>query len=211
MAGSLEEVYRQSVAVHLSVCRDCELRMGEVRSLRSGLKHLPFVQVPPILNTRLRVIASRERARRMSRLDFGAWKREAADRARLFFDNLLKPFALPAAGGILASLLCFGVIVDNLQVGPLLANDIPIGISSEITLSEASPFCVDGRDVMVQLTVDSKGNVTDFEPQESNPSPEAMREIGNLVLYSSFTPARRLGQPISSKRLFYIRHISIKG
>ncbi|MES1260262.1 MAG: hypothetical protein ABUS49_00905 [Acidobacteriota bacterium] len=183
-----------------------------MKSLRTGLKHLPMRPVPSMLTTRLNVLASRERVRRINRLNFRAWATEQASRARLFFDNLLKPLAVPAAGGLLASFLCFGVIVDTLHYVPDWQEDMPINFSSEIAIGDLSPFSVNGKDVMVQLTVDSQGNVTDYSlPHTSNPSPDELQQVGNLVLFSTFTPAMRLGRPISSKRLFYIRHISVKG
>ena len=200
------------IASHLSVCRDCDQHYGDAQSLHAGLKNLPVRHAPSLLTTRLRVIASRERARQITHRDFGSWLAHHASRARLFFDNLLKPFAVPAAGGILASFLCFGIIVDTLHYVPDWREDLPIGFSSEIAIGELSPFCFTGQDVMVQLTVDSDGNVTDYSmPQNSHPSSEELQEIGNLVLYSTFTPAMRLGRPISSKRLFYIGHISVRG
>ena len=208
-AGNLNP---QEIGLHLNACRDCQFHGAEVRSVRSGLKHLPLLHVPPILTTRLQILASRERARLWARRDLDAFMHEVGSLARLFFDNLLKPFAVPAAGGILASFLCFGVIVDTLHVVPDWQNDIPLGLFTEVMIDEPSPFSFNGRDVMVQLTVDSGGQVTDYAlPQERNPLPDELQEIGNLVRFTSFTPAKRFGQPISSKRLFLIRHISIKG
>ena len=179
-----------------------------------GLKYLPHRAVPPMLNMRLRVLASREHSRRARHQNFRTWLADKASRIRLSFDNLLKPLCVPAAGGLLASSLCFCVIVDTLHLHDMRnwQEDIPINFSSEIALGELSPFSVLGQDVMVQLSVDSEGNVTDYAlPQTTNPSAEQLQQIGNLVLFSTFTPAMRLGRPIASKRLFYIRHISVKG
>jgi hypothetical protein len=211
-AHSGEDAERPGIVMHLSVCRDCEQHYGEVRSLRAGLQHLPVRHAPPLLNTQLRVLASRERARQITRRDLKSWLTDRISRAHLFFDNLLKPFAVPAAGGLLASFLCFGIIVDTLHYVPDWQEDLPIGFSSEVTIGEWSPFCFKGKDVMVQLTVDSEGQVTDYSmPHNNHPSSEELQEVGNLVLYSTFTPAMRLGRPISSKRLFYISHINVKG
>jgi hypothetical protein len=197
---------------HLSACRECVALIKDVDWMRSGLKSLPEMRVPSMLQTRLRVLGSRESYRQRIRQDFGTWLRERVSRAKLFFDNLLKPFAVPAAGGVLASMLCFAIIVDTLHVVPDWHDDMPVGLFTEVAIDELSPFCFSGHDVMVQLTVDSRGNVTDYAlPQGVNGSAEELQEIGNLVLYSTFTPATRFGQPISSKRLFYIRHISIRG
>src|SRR5215471_21562222 len=81
------------IALHLSLCRACERHFGEIRSLRTGLKHLPHRSVPSMLSTQLSVLASRERARQIHRRNFRSWAAEQASRAKLFFDNLLKPFA----------------------------------------------------------------------------------------------------------------------
>jgi hypothetical protein len=211
-SGTVADDERMNIECHLSECHECVLHRGEVRSLRSGLRHLPPVNVPDLLNTRLRVLASRDRSRRLVRRDFDTWIADQKSRARLFFDNLLRPFAVPAAGGILASCLCFGMIVDTLHAGPVWDNDIPIGITTEIAINELSPFSCGGKDVMVQLSVDSEGNVTDFELQPAaRASAEELHEIGNLVLYSTFSPAVRAGRRVASKRLFFIQHSSVKG
>jgi hypothetical protein len=213
--GSAGGAMRSAIAAHLAACRDCEARRRGVTALRSGLKQLPSMQVPEILTTRLLVNASRERSWRNERRDFAARVRDWRSSLRLFIDNLLKPFAVPAAGGILTSFLCFGMIIDGLHVSAASwgswDHDIPLGMFTEVAIDELSPFTCGNRDVMVQLTVDETGQVTDYAMPVANPSPEEMREIGNLVLYSSFTPATRFGQAISSKRLFFIRHISVKG
>jgi hypothetical protein len=166
-----------------------------------------------MLTTRLHVLASRERARQITRRDFRTWLTERISRIRLSFDNLLKPLAVPAAGGLLCSFLCFGVIVDNLHYVPDWQVDMPIGFTSEVGIDEISPFCAKGQDVMFELSVDSSGHVTDFSmfPGNAHPSSDELQEVGNLVLYSTFTPAMRLGRPIASKRMFSIRHISVKG
>ena len=212
VAGVLDEVDGHGVRYHLQECHDCSLHRTEVRSLRSGMKHLPALNVPSLLDTRLRVLASRERSRQLMRRDFRTWIKERKSLARLFFDNLLKPFAVPAAGGILASFLCFGVIVDTLHASPDWRNDLPIGISTEVDFDEVSPFSCGHKDVMLQISVDSQGKVTDFELlHAAHASPEETQEIGNLVLYSTFTPAVRSGWPVSSKRILLMSHINVKG
>src|SRR5215469_8032316 len=88
--GMLDEVDRIGIGYHLQECRDCDLHRKEVRSMRTGLRHLPVPQVPPMLNTRIRVIASRERSRQMMRQDLKSWASELWSRATLLFDNLLR-------------------------------------------------------------------------------------------------------------------------
>jgi len=208
-AGTLGESERLMVAMHLDECRECKLHCSEVRSLRTGLNGLPQMNVPSLLGTRLRVIASRERSRQALRRDLAARMAELRARARLVFDNLLRPIAVPAAGGMLASFLVFGVIVDTLHVYPVWDNDVPFGVYTEVVIDDVSPFPLDGHDLMVQLTVDKHGKVSDFEVPQGTTSPEQLRDIGNLVLFGSFVPATAFGQPVTGKILVTISHVNI--
>ena len=103
------------------------LHRAEVRSLRTGLKSLPEKSVSSLLSTRLKVIASRERSRLLLRRDLAARLDDLRSSAKLVFDNLLRPLAVPAAGGILASFFCFAMIVDTLHFHPEWQPDIPCG------------------------------------------------------------------------------------
>jgi hypothetical protein len=214
MAETLHGDAREGVTRHLEACRDCDLHRAEVRSLRLGFRGLPRKEVSPLLATRLRVVASRERSRQAMRRDLAARMAELRSSLRLAFDNLLRPVAVPAAGGILASLFCFGVIVGSLHMRPAWEsawdNDIPIGLYTNVILDDVTPFSVAGKDVMVQLTVDPTGKVSDFTVPSGHASSDEMREIGNLVLYSTFIPATAFGQRVSGKILVGINHINVR-
>jgi hypothetical protein len=99
-----------------------------------------------------------------------------------------------------------------LQLRPYLVdNDIPIGLFSEMTIDDVSPFSFSGKDITVEVTVDANGSVTNYATLPgATPTPEEFEEIGGLLLYSTFTPAMRSGQPVSSQRLFAIRHLNYK-
>jgi hypothetical protein len=214
-AGTLDESRHQSVANHLGVCRECNLHRAEVRSLRTGLRSLPSKNVSSLLSTKLRVIASRERSRILLRRNLADRLAELRSNVKLLFDNLLRPIAVPAAGGILASFFCIAAIVDTLHFHPEWQPDIPVGLFTQVTLEGMSPFSVNGPDVTLQLTVDPSGAVSDFEvPADGktrSASPEEMKEIGNMVLFSTFTPATSFGQRVSGKILVGSRHINIRG
>jgi len=213
-AGTLDETSHTMVTAHLKDCRECSLHRAEVRSLRTGLKHLPELSVSPLLRTRLRVVASRERSRYLLRLTLSARWKELRSRLKLMFDNLLKPIAIPAIGGLLASSLCFCAIVDTLQFHPewVAADDIPVGYYTQVAIDDVSPFtnCV-GEDLLVQLTIDRNGQVIGFEVPQGKASPAEMEEIGNLVLYSSFTPAMAFGDRVTGKILVHIQHMNVRG
>lgn len=216
-AKVLEDSESERVGTHLEICRECDLHRAEVRSLRSGLGNLPRMAVPSMLSTRLRVIASRERSRMILRRDLAARLTELRRNLKLLFDNLLRPIAVPATGGILASLFCITAIVDTLHFHPeWQPADIPVGLFTDVTIDGVSPFSVNGPDVTMQLTVDPNGTVSDFEVsgdtrKQGDTSPEEMREIGNMVLFSTFTPATSFGQKVSGKIVVSSRHINIRG
>jgi len=212
-AGTLDDNERESVTAHIRDCRDCNLHRSEVRSLRTGLKSPPPMSVPSLLSTRLAVIASRERSRLMLRRTLAARMQELRSRAKLLFDNLLRPIAVPVAGGMLASFFCFVAIVDTLHYHPEWQPDTPVGLFTQVTVGDLSPFSVNSTDdvIGVQLTVDANGEVSDFEVPKGNVSPGEMKEIGNLVLYSTFNPATSFGQRVTGKIRVDIRHINIRG
>lgn len=199
------------IAKHVENCRGCRRERLDMAALREGLRNLPHRGMNPLLAMKLRVMASRESARRIRRRDFEARWAEFISQARLLFDNLLRPLAVPAAGGLLSSLFCFGLMLDNLHIGPTWQNDIPVGLFTQVTIDDVSPFYSKGKDVIVQLTVDADGKVSDFSLPQGSASPEEMQDIGNLVLYSTFTPATAFGQRVAGKILVGIQHINIKG
>ena len=213
-AGTLDSEHSRMVEAHLDECRDCRLHRAEVRSLSTGLKHLPKLMPSPLLRTGLSVIASRERSRQILRRTLAARFAEFRSRFRLLFDNVLRPLAIPAVGGMLASSLCFGVIVDTLQFHPdWKGDDIPVGYHWQVAIDDVTPFsdCA-GKDVLVQLTIDRNGNVIGFEvPQQDTVSPDEMKEIGNFVLYSSFSPAMAFGEHVTGKILVQIQHLKVRG
>jgi len=216
-AGTLGTNERDGVALHLESCRECALHRAEVRSLRTGLKSLREKSASSLLATRLKVLASRERSRFLLRRDLAARLKDLRASAALMFDHLLRPFAVPAAGGILASFFCIVQIVDTLHFHPEWQPDIPVaGLFTDVTIDGVSPFSVDGPDVTLQVTVDASGAVSDFElppdgKQIHDASPAEMKVIGNMVLFSTFTPATSFGQKVSGKILVGSRHINIRG
>jgi Putative zinc-finger len=216
-AGKLGKGELAGVARHLQDCRECDLHRAEVRSLRTGLKSFREKSVSSLLSTRLKVIASKERSRLLLRRDLAARLKDLRSTAALAFDHLLRPFAVPAAGGILASFFCITMIVDTLHFHPEWQPDIPVvGMFTQASIDGMSPFSVDGPDVTLQVTVDATGAVSDFEvppdgKTNQNASPAEMKEIGNMVLFSTFTPATSFGQHVSGKVIVGSRHINIKG
>ena len=161
---TLANAEHNAIDAHLDTCRECDRRLADISSLRTGFRHLPVQAVPPLVATRLQVIASRERSRQLLRLNPAAWLHDKLDRFLISFDRFLRPYAMPATGGLLTSCLCFSLIAHSLWLRPYLAGDydMPIGVFTEMTIDDVSPFSFSGKDVTVQVTVDANGTITDY-------------------------------------------------
>ena len=177
-------------------------------SVRQALLDLPVEPPPADVSARLRVMASRERQRRLNR---NQWRFPWVDRLSMAFSHLLRPLAVPAAGGVLSSVLLFGALVDTLNVRQYLNQDIPLGIYTQATVENLSPFAGNGTDVIVEVTIDRDGRVADYSLPNGHVSHDQLLQIGNLILFSTFTPATAYGQPVSGKILVALRHINVRG
>jgi len=179
-------------------------------SIRQALAELPLATPPADLTARLRVMASHAREARV-RSPF-AW----IERLAFEFNQVLRPLAVPATGGLLSSMLLFGTLIDTFNVQRYLKDEVPLGIYTQVSVDELSPFGGYGGDLLVEVTIDSKGRVSDFSiPGGSltngKMSEDQLRQIGNLILYSTFTPATAYGIPVSGKILVALHHINVRG
>lgn len=183
--------------------------------LTTALKSLPAQMPPPDLRLRLQVVASREASRqrqfRSGRLAF--WKNEA----RHWVDELMRPIAIPTAGGFFSALLLFATLAPSLAVRGVPASlvDVPTGLYTEASVKSSLPFGYDGEEVVVELTVDEGGRMVDYSvPQAAAmSSPEIRRYIENHLLTMQFTPATAFGQPMAAKLRIWFRsnRIDVRG
>ena len=217
----LAEEERENVAAHLASCPACGARFQSLENLRVMLRRLPDAPLSAALAMKLRVLASHERQRRLSRASFGAWLRYCRERAALQFDNLMRPMALPFAGGLLSALLLFGMlvptlsfrhnVVDDLQlsmwsepegrlVESLPADGAPTWIwtkdSPEPTL-ESADAAASGDGTVLELIIDETGRVADYSVSRGQLTPE----MQSIILFSRFTPATFNGRSTWGKKL----------
>ena len=106
---------REGVLAHMASCRECNAHAEALHSLRAELSSLRKRTVPEELCMRLRVLASHERERRLARLTLSARMSCWAAQLQLCFDNLMRPLALPFAGGSLMALVTFSLLVPSLS------------------------------------------------------------------------------------------------
>ena len=191
--------------------------MGPTNSkLRMLLRTMP-VHVPPgDLGTNLRIIASREIQRRRARASWATRWVAIREDLRVFTNNLMRPMAIPTAGGFVSALMLFGVLAASLTAPPVTrANDIPTVLYTEPSVKNFLPIGFEGNgDLVVEITVDENGKLVDYSIPNMDENVQKMdRSIENQILFTQFTPAMRLGQPMSGKVRITFRssRIDVKG
>ncbi len=199
---------RTRMALHLAACRECAAQLRALSEMRDGLKNLPVATVPERLRTELQVLASRERARWNANKTVSLALHNWVANLRLAIDNLMRPLALPLAGGVASALLLFGLLIPTFGFRPTAMNDVPTGFYTAATLVEVAPFGVSNDETVVELFVDSKGQATNYSVQKGNVSPEMQADLTKMMFFARFTPATWFGQPTNGKVLVSFRRIN---
>jgi hypothetical protein len=208
---------RLQIINHLNECSDCANRAGQIRAVRLSLKNLPKEKLPPHLAFVLRSMASRESARRRRHANFRASLRAAAEWLSLRVNNLMKPIALPAAGGLVSAIVLFSMVMFNFQgiVTTPHPNDVPTVLSTDASV-QSSILDFHGDELVVDVLVDEGGRVIDYTIPEDplHPrSPDMRRSLENSLLFTVFKPATTFGQPVSGWVRLSLRRIEtdVKG
>jgi hypothetical protein len=207
---------RQQVRSHLRNCSKCSAKVESQRAMRSSLRALPRLAPPSELSIQLRVLASRERA--IDRTPGSFWRR-CIGRTELFFINLMKPLALPAAGGLCSAVLFFTMLVPTLwNFRKSMVEDVPlrdlIGATAP-TVTSMAPIGFEYGNAEVDLRIDGQGRIINYSIVDgSGRAPDTLRRsIENTLLFTTFKPATSDGVPIpSTLRLsFQSSRIDVKG
>ena len=199
----LREPERDAVEEHLSACADCQRYEGELRLASHALREIALFRPPVDLTYRLRVIASHERVRMIAGSTW--WSN-----IRFRLNQIIRPLAVPAGGGLFASLLSFAILAPNFTVHASTTNDVPVPLYTQVTIENPSPFVFHGqKDVMVELTVDETGSVSDYSIPSGKLSKDEMRAVGNFLVFTTFRAATVFGHPVSSTLLINISHMDV--
>lgn len=205
----LREPERVSVVQHLADCANCRRYERELRAVSLALKEAIPYRPSLDLTYRLRVLASHERTRMLKGSDW--WST-----IRFRLNQILRPLVVPAAGGILSSMLFFAILTPSFTVhASTTVNDTPVWLYTQSSIVNPSPFGFSGRDIMVEVTVDEKGRASDYSVQGGKLSKDEMRDVANFILFTSYKAATAFGQPVSSKLLLsidltHITHIDVR-
>ncbi len=179
---------------HLLNCGQCEQEYEYQARLNTPLRELPAMPPPPELALAIRL-------RAFSR-GLSAW-----DRRQVRFSNLMRPVALPAAGGLLTALILWAALMPAVSVSRRrYIDDVPTALHTNPRFKDASPLPI--PDVLVEAWIDERGRITDFEvldpPTDRREANLLRQESSNFLLTTVFEPARQFGQPTSSGRVLLL-------
>jgi hypothetical protein len=211
--GQLPAAVRQKLELHVRACPRCSEQERGLRNVRAALRTFPPATTPRDLRTRLRVVASRELSRR--RAGVTTWT-EWRDALRMWVENMMRPVAVPAAGGVLSALLLFGMISPQL-VARNTADatlDVPTVIFRDPTLTSTPLMGYELEDMEIELTIDNEGRLLDYAIPASHRAkiqkcPTVQRSLEQSLLLTRFEPARAFGQATAGKIRLRFRSSSI--
>ncbi len=207
--GRLDAAERAETLAHLESCGACNARSQSARNLRQSLRAMGQTPVPQALAARLQVLASHERERKMQRFDLAAFVSHWAGRARLCFDNVMRPSFLPVAGGLLFALLTLAW-APTLPAARAVQNsgdDVPLPVFYARPQSLDVKTVNSTHELEVALTIDARGRVCDFSVIRGEMTPG----LANMILLSRFYPATVFGRPTSGTLIYTVSQIHVRG
>ncbi|MBZ5610319.1 MAG: zf-HC2 domain-containing protein [Acidobacteriia bacterium] len=199
MDDALPARERQAVRQHLGACRACTRESNEQRRVREAVRSLPQRTVPADLSMRLRVAASKVRTEVRGPGRWSRWR----DRVELSLSHLMRPLALPAAGGLCSALFLFSALAPAFTpTFAMVRNaspwDIPTSLTTQPMVKYVAPVAF-GGDAVVDLQLDDHGQMIGYTivsaPSEN--TEQLRRSIENNLLFTEFWPATAFGVPVA--------------
>jgi hypothetical protein len=195
--GRLRENERSRVATHLHECVSCSGEFDQLRSVRVALQRLPSPVPPASLRTSLRVKASQER-QAVIQTHGSRWAR-IWNQWRFRFDELMRPVTIPATGGILSSLVLFGLLAFTIGTTTrVVSYEVPVLYADR---ADANLVPVQLRSsVILTLSLDGNGRIVDYAVRDGAASfvGDPARLQPNSISMPEFPSVLALPQPISS-------------
>ena len=148
-----------------------------------------------------------------------AWTR-LRDRLQLSLSNLMRPLALPLAGGLCAALVLFSALVPTFTSTFASGKndapwDVPTVLTTEPSLKYMAPIAFGEADAIVDLNIDDQGRIVNYSIVSAPGQTEQLRRrIENSLLFTEFWPATAFGKPIAGTiRISFHNssHVEVKG
>jgi hypothetical protein len=204
--GRLPHEDREGVLAHTDSCRQCGTLLEALEHQQSLLRNMVQPELPATLVSKLQVIASHERERKLASVSWSERIRRASGWVQLHFDNMMRPVALPFTGGILSTLLIFAVLMPTLSFshpsdgyefrtlpqGRIVTNPWEQGVEADLKdFPMFGPPGESNSDYMnvVNLTIDEYGKVEGWDVVRGR----LTDEMNSIILFGRFIPATTMG------------------
>ena len=193
------------VVSHMGSCQACAAEFATLRRTQEAVSSLGRKVAPPDLALKLRLALSRELADS---------RRSRWEMLRFRWNMLFDAFMVPATGGLLSTIVIFGLLI-NLLVPAQFAgiNDVPTTLYTPPQL-QSSPFeiAIDPArpdPLIVEAYVGADGRVQDYRILSGADS--AGPELKNMLIFATFQPATSFGRPIAARTILAFSRIQVKG
>lgn len=213
----LNSEMREALLEHKASCGSCADFASVTDHQRRVVHSLPPHAVPVNLAVGLRVLASKEIARRAAKRDFatslGQWRAQARAWAR----EMWRPFGVPTAGGFASALILFSALLPTFVRHNGQNVDTPAAWFQSAEVEALSPFGVNLDQITIDVRVDSTGRVIDYSvPKDESAWTKNVplrRAVENNLLFMKFEPAKFFGQPATDTIRVTIRRsqVEVKG
>jgi hypothetical protein len=206
LTSSTSASERVQVGEHLQGCVACRAELQRFRKLSVLLSRVPKNAPPADLAVRIKVAAAQAHSQ-----SWAARFRRLKDRADLIIDHVFRPLTVPATGGVFSAIVVFVLVLQLMAPGitvQAVPNDVPLTIlrpAELVTLSEYpqalsveqhEPELSLPQGLQIYVTVDDRGQMSDYEILSGPASPELRRQLDQILLFSRFTPMTSFGRAI---------------
>jgi hypothetical protein len=206
ITGGARVEERVQISQHLEACNVCREELQKFRKLSVMLSRVPKNVPPADLAVRIKVAAAQAQHSQgwHSRLQ------RAKDRAEILLDNVFRPLSVPATGGFFSAILVFVLVLQMIVPGTTVRavqNDVALNLmrpAELVTLSDyPQSWAPEQQDVelslphglLIDVTVDSHGQMTDYQILSGPTSQELRRHLDQMLLFSRFSPMLSFGRP----------------
>jgi anti-sigma factor RsiW len=211
--GRLNGREMQHIAAHLDGCGTCSREWKALRQAQASLAELGPVAEPPDLLLRIRVAVSQERARS---------RRSALEGWSLAWKNTVGPFLLQAGAGFASAVLLLGsiIVLVTMFAQPEMAQaskDEPLGNPTAPRLVSLSSAASDNQigalsgPVVVEVYINGEGQTYDYRIVSGPNDAKTRSQIEDMLLTSTFEPARFFGQPVRGLAVLSFSGVSVRG
>jgi anti-sigma factor RsiW len=206
ITGGARVAERVQISQHLEACNVCREELERFRKLAVMLSRVPKNIPPADLAVRIKVAA----AQAQHSQGWSSRMRRMKDRAEILLDNVFRPLSVPATGGFFSAILVFVLVLQMIVPGTTVRavqNDVALNLMRPAELVSLSDYpqswAPEQQDLelslphglLVDVTVDSHGQMTDYQILSGPTSPELRRHLDEMLLFSRFSPMMSFGRP----------------